>query len=228
MKNEMPSSKVGRFFRCHQKQVIPQLVRNAWGVQQRLLENHVLAEERCLALRWNQWQEDTFYVAVTNVWRRALESYHLWVGQPRDARKDVVVMFQETLLFYTLQAVAEQVMHCPEIMNTFFHLLISEETGNILRYDLLCKIIDEYIHNSDPFYTRGLTLDDINDSVPRRLGKTTLEQLERKLKYCTYKGFFMSKMYPAWHCCWDQTDHGLSPGLRAEGSDTGRVGAEFG
>lgn len=178
-------------------EVIPQLVRNAWGVQQRLLENHVLAEERCLALRWNQWQEDTFYVAVTNVWRRALESYHLWVGQPRDARKDVVVMFQETLLFYTLQAVAEQVMHCPEIMNTFFHLLISEETGNILRYDLLCKIIDEYIHNSDPFYTRGLTLDDINDSVPRRLGKTTLEQLERKLKYCTYKGFFMSKMYPA-------------------------------
>ena len=134
-------------------------------MQQRLLENHVLAEERlgilenqnhqecldhgfqlacrCLALRWNQWQEerlqiskadcffgtttekqlknsfekcffffcigatgwkcmemrvflsssngvgahcsafvgrlqDTFYAAVTNVWRRALESYHLW------------------------------------------------------------------------------------------------------------------------------------------------------
>eukprot|EP00434_Breviolum_minutum_P032329 symbB.v1.2.028590.t1/scaffold3043.1/size64820/3 len=196
-------------------EVLPQLVRNAWGVQQRLLENHVLAEERlgilenhcldhgfqlacrCLALRWNQWQEDTFYAAVTNVWRRALESYHLWVGQPRDARKDVVVMFQETLLFYTLQAVAEQVMHCPEIMNTFFHLLLAEETGNILRYDLLCKIIDEYIHNSDPFYTRGLTLDDINDAVPRRLGNTTLEELEKRLKYCTYKGFFMSKMYPA-------------------------------
>lgn len=33
MKNEMPSFKVGRFFRCHQKQVIPQLVRNAWGVR---------------------------------------------------------------------------------------------------------------------------------------------------------------------------------------------------
>eukprot|EP00913_Durusdinium_trenchii_P030352 g28432.t1 len=91
------------------------------------------------------------------------------VGQARDFRKDVVVMFQETLLFYTLQAVAEQVMHCPEIMNTFFHLLLAEETGNILRYDLLCKIIDEYIHNSDPFYTRGLTLDDLNDSAPRSL-----------------------------------------------------------
>lgn len=60
-------------------------------------------------------------------------------------------MFQETLLFYTLQAVAEQVMHCPEVMSTsatrafqkrlqprFFHLLLADELGNILRYDLLC------------------------------------------------------------------------------------------
>ncbi|CAJ1337857.1 unnamed protein product, partial [Effrenium voratum] len=178
-------------------EVVSQLVRNAWGVQQRLLENHVMAEERCLALRWHQWQEDTFVIAVTNVWRRALESYHLWVGQPREATKPTLTMFQETLLFYTMQAVAEQVMHAPEIMNAFFHILISEETGNMLRYDLMCKIIDEYIHNSDPFYSRGLTLDDINDAVPRRLGNTSLEELERKLKHCTHRGPIISKLYPA-------------------------------
>lgn len=178
-------------------EVVQQLVKNAWGVQLRLLENQVLAEERCLALRWNQWQEDTFVIAVTNVWRRALESYHLWIGQARDCVKETLTMFQETLLFYTMQAVAEQVMHCPEVMNTLFHLLLSDDTEHILRFDLMCKMLDEYIHNSDPFYLRGLTLDDLNDSVPRRLGKTNNEALERRLKNCTYKGGMISKMYPA-------------------------------
>ncbi|CAE7355225.1 CALS12 [Symbiodinium natans] len=178
-------------------EVVQQLVKNAWGVQLRVLENQVLAEERCLALRWDQWQEDTFVIAVTNVWRRALENYHLWIGQPRDCVKETLKMFQETLLFYTMQAVSEQVMHCPEVMNTLFHLLLNDETSNILRFDLMCKIIDEYIHNSDPFYVRGLTLDDLNDSVPRRLGNTDMESLERRLKNCTYKGGLISKMYPA-------------------------------
>eukprot|EP00439_Symbiodinium_sp_Y106_P021957 s2014_g2.t1 len=150
-------------------EVVQQLVKNAWGVQLRLLENQVLAEERCLALRWNQ----------------------------RDCVKETLTMFQETLLFYTMQAVAEQVMHCPEVMNTLFHLLLSDDTEHILRFDLMCKMLDEYIHNSDPFYLRGLTLDDLNDSVPRRLGKTNNEALERRLKNCTYKGGMISKMYPA-------------------------------
>eukprot|EP00931_Biecheleriopsis_adriatica_P065572 TRINITY_DN4007_c0_g1_i1.p1 TRINITY_DN4007_c0_g1~~TRINITY_DN4007_c0_g1_i1.p1 ORF type:complete len:2799 (-),score=514.89 TRINITY_DN4007_c0_g1_i1:146-7867(-) len=179
-------------------EVIQQLVRNAWGVQQRLLEHHVLSEERCLSLRWNEWQKDTYVIAVTNVWHRGLESYHLWAGQPRDFVKDVKVMFEETLLFYTLQAVAEQVLHCPEVMNTLFHILLGDdESGGILRYDMICKLIDDYIHNSDPFYMRGLTLDDLNDAVPRRLRNCSLDQLERMLKRCTYKGPVKSKFYPA-------------------------------
>eukprot|EP00930_Biecheleria_cincta_P067964 TRINITY_DN5496_c0_g1_i1.p1 TRINITY_DN5496_c0_g1~~TRINITY_DN5496_c0_g1_i1.p1 ORF type:complete len:2756 (-),score=417.43 TRINITY_DN5496_c0_g1_i1:241-7377(-) len=178
-------------------EVIQPLVRNAWGVQQRLLEHQVLAEERCLGLQWNQWQEDTFRMAVTNVWHRALESYHLWVGQKRGHVKDVTLMFQETLLLYTVQALAEQVLHCPEVVSSLFHLVLGDATGGILRYDLICKLLDDYIHNSDPFYLRGLTLDDLNDAVPRRLYNCSLEQLERRLKNCTYKSALTSKCYPA-------------------------------
>eukprot|EP00931_Biecheleriopsis_adriatica_P011650 TRINITY_DN11272_c0_g1_i1.p1 TRINITY_DN11272_c0_g1~~TRINITY_DN11272_c0_g1_i1.p1 ORF type:complete len:2747 (-),score=476.15 TRINITY_DN11272_c0_g1_i1:166-8406(-) len=179
--------------------IIRELVKNAWLVQQRVLEHHVLAEERCLALRWNQWKEDTFKIAVTNVWRRALESYHLWVGQSRDTVKDINLMFQETLMFYTLQALAEQVLHCPEVMNTLFHLLLGDDEpgSGILRYDLMCKLLDDYIHNSDPFFLRGLTLDDLNDAVPRQLRNCSMIQLERLLKGSTYKGAVKSKFYPA-------------------------------
>ncbi|CAE8585117.1 unnamed protein product [Polarella glacialis] len=181
-------------------EVIQPLVRNAWGVQQRVLEYQVLSEERCLGLRWNQWQEDTFGIAVTNVWRRALECYHLWAGQPRDYVKDVDIMFREILMFYTLQALAEQLLHCPEVINTLFHLLLGpegDEEDGILRFDLMCKCLDDYIHNSDPFYMRGLTLDDLNDAVPRNLQNCSLEHLEMCIRNCTYKGPVKSKFYPA-------------------------------
>ncbi|CAE7902498.1 unnamed protein product, partial [Symbiodinium sp. KB8] len=100
-------------------------------VQLRLLENQVLAEERCLALRWNQWQEAECSPGYPS-------------DQPVDMSvspktEETLTMFQETLLFYMMQAVAEQVMHCPEVMNTLFHLLLSDDTEHILRFDLMCE-----------------------------------------------------------------------------------------
>ena len=55
-------------------------------------------------------------------------------------------MFKEVLMMYTLQAVSEQLCHCPELLNALYHVFIHQY---VFRYDALCRALDEYKQNSD-------------------------------------------------------------------------------
>lgn len=49
------------------------------------------------------WLQDTFYAAVTNVWRRALESYHLWAPWLKMLASNIFIFLFKEIIFHTLK-----------------------------------------------------------------------------------------------------------------------------
>lgn len=176
----------------HKGAHVEALLKNCWAVQQRILEHHVLCEERAAPRGTDR---NTFRLAVTNVWARALEGYHLWSSaRERDVEPDLenIDMFKEVLMMYTLQAVSEQLCHCPELLNALYHVFLHQY---VFRYDALCRALDEYKQNSDPY--GGLMLDDVNDGIARSIGAfTPIEKVEAMIEKTTYRHWVKKLIYP--------------------------------
>lgn len=167
------------------------LLINAWAVQHRILEHHIMCEERC---EGRAKESNTFHRAIENVHGRALEGYFLWSTQMGYTQEtlDDVDMFKHTLMLYMLQAISEQLLHTPEVVNALYHILVK---GKKLRYDVLCRTLEEYKDNSDPY--GGLMLDDINDAVGRSLRKNiSIEDLEHILDHVTHRNSIRKLVYP--------------------------------
>ena len=120
------------------------VLRSALASQQRILEYHVLSEERCQPPS----RDNVFHEAVWAVHRRALEGYFLWAKRPVNSqdtaastREHITTMFIETLLMYVLQAISEQLLHTPELLNAFCHILREKKR---LHYGALCQIFGRH------------------------------------------------------------------------------------
>ena len=97
-------------------------------------------------------------------------------------------MFIDTALMYVLQAVSEQLLHTPELLNTVYHIMRKD---GILFHGAICKILDDYTKSSDPY--GGLVLDDITDAIGGSLGRTVVKALEKKGPQRSYMKKFPSK-----------------------------------
>ena len=117
------------------------VLRSAWAAQRRILEFHVLSEERCQPTSSDDEptpsDDGAFLKAMKSVHSRALEGYFLWSGvkvenlDPKDM--SITNMFINTLLMYVLQVVSEQLLHTPELLNAMYHILRKKKHPQIRR-----------------------------------------------------------------------------------------------
>ena len=167
------------------------VLRSALAAQQRILEYHVLSEERCQPPS----RDNVFHKAVQAVHKRALEGYFLGSRKPvlpAKTREHITTMFIDTLLMYVLQAISEQLLHTPELLNAVYHIMREKKR---LHYGALCQILDVYTNSSDPY--GGLMLDDINDAISRSLAPdVSVQALEDSLGEVTRKSLFRRHVYP--------------------------------